>query len=251
MAALDHEHREAARIAAGAGRLLLDHARRAQEMSSEALRDTADRLAHEHIVGELATAFPDDAVLSEEGFRGPAGRVGADRVWIVDPLDGTWEYGQGRPDWAVHVALWRRGSLCAGAVALPALDELHATGVARPLWPPPPPRPRMVVSRTRAHPLALAVGTALDAEVVPMGSAGAKAAAVLAGRAEVYAHSGGQYEWDSAAPVAVAQAAGLHASRLDGTPLQYNRADPWLPDLLVCRVELAEPAIAAVLAAAG
>lgn len=245
------EHAESARVASTAGELLLDLVRSAHGLSADALRDTADRLAHEHIIAALADVFPADAVLSEEGATGPDGRVGAERVWIVDPLDGTWEYGQGRSDWAVHVALWCRGELRAGAVVLPALGEVHATGATRPVLPPPPARPRMVVSRSRPHPLALAVGAALEAEVVPMGSAGAKAAAVIAGRAEVYAHAGGQYEWDSAAPVAVARAAGLHASRLDGTPLRYNRADPWLPDLLVCRAELAEAAVAAVLAAAG
>lgn len=251
MPAWEHEDREAARIASEAGRLLLDLAGSGHGMAADTLRDEADRMAHAHITAALATAFPGDAVLSEEGATGPEGRIGADRVWIVDPLDGTWEYGQGRSDWAVHVAFWCEGALRTGAVALPALGELHATGAPPPLLPAPPPRIRMVVSRSRAHPLALAVGEALGAEIIPMGSAGAKAAAVLAGRADVYAHAGGQYEWDSAAPVAVAHAAGLHASRLDGTPLRYNRADPWLPDLLVCRPDLAEAAVAAVLSAAG
>lgn len=250
MPAWEAEHHAAARIAADAGHAVLELAR-TSGLEPSVLREVADRESHERITAALAEAFPDDAVRSEEGIRDASAHPGTDRVWIVDPLDGTWEYGQGRDDWGVHVAFWSAGALRAGAVALPARGEVHGTGLPpRPL-PPLPPRVRMVVSRTRAHPQALAVGHALGAEVVPMGSAGAKVGALLSGMAEVYAHAGGQYEWDSAAPVAAAQAAGLHASRLDGTPLAYNRPDPWLPDLLVCRAELAEAAVAAVLAAAG
>lgn len=249
------EHTAAATIAASTGRVLLDL--RASATAEGDLRAMADRAAQEHIAGVLARDFPADAVLSEEAADGPA-RQAAERVWIIDPLDGTWEYGLGRHDWGVHVAFWQGGDLRAGAVALPAIGELYTTGQggvpgrgaapdARaaghdgPL--------RMVVSRSRAHPLVLAAAGALGAEVIRVGSAGAKAMAVVAGRAELYAHAGGQHEWDSAAPVAVARAAGLHASRLDGTPLRYNLPDPWLPDLLVCRPELAEAAVAAVLAA--
>jgi 3'(2'), 5'-bisphosphate nucleotidase len=214
------------------------------------LRARGDRQAHEAIVAELAHLAPGDAVLSEEGRDDPA-RLDAGRVWIVDPLDGTREFGEaGRSDWAVHVALWQAGMLAAGAVALPALGVLLST--AEP--PVPPPRPegpiRLLVSRTRPPALAERISTVLDLELVPMGSAGAKAMAVVRGDADVYAHSGGQYEWDSAAPVAVAVAAGLHASRLDGSALRYNQPDPWLPDLLICRPELAATMLEAIRQAA-
>jgi len=165
-------------------------------------------------------------------------------VWIVDPLDGTREYSEGRSDWAVHVALWQDGDLVAGAVALPALDVVltsdpPATVPGRPDGAP----LRMAVSRSRPPALATQVAEALGAELVPMGSAGFKVSAVIRGEADLYVHGGGQYEWDSAAPVAVARAAGLHTSRLDGSPLLYNRTDPYLPDLLVCRPELAAQAL--------
>ena len=188
-------------------------------------------------------------MLSEEGSAesGPSGtdRLGAERVWIVDPLDGTREFSEPpRGDWAVHVALVVRGVLVAGAVALPAQGITLGTGTPPPMPAPPPERPRVIVSRSRPPAIALAVAEALGADLVEMGSAGAKAAAVVMGAADVYPHAGGQYEWDSAAPVAVAAAAGLHTSRLDGSPLVYNRPDPYLPDLLVCRVELADDVLA-------
>ena len=182
---------------------------------------------------------PDDAVLSEESVDDHV-RLQRDRVWIIDPLDGTREYNeQPREDWAVHVALAVRGTPVAGAVALPASGVVLHTG-----HPPVVPdrgagRLRLVVSRTRPTAIAEQLAVALDAELVPMGSAGAKAMAVVRGDVDVYAHSGGQYEWDSCAPVAVAAAAGLHVSRLDGSPLVYNQPDPYLPDLLICRPELA------------
>ena len=247
-----NEHAAAARIAASTGRVLLDL--RASAGAAADLRAMADRAAQDHIARELTREFPHDPVLSEEAADRPA-RSAAARVWIIDPLDGTWEYGLGRPDWGVHVAFWQGGDLRAGAVALPALGELYATGPSDAAGPQAggcsSGRLRMVVSRSRAHPVVLAAAETLGAEVVRLGSAGAKAMAVVAGRAELYAHAGGQHEWDSAAPVAVARAAGLHASRLDGTPLRYNRPDPWLPDLLLCRPELAEAAVAAVHAATG
>ena len=178
-------------------------------------------------------------MLSEEGADDPV-RLRSERVWIVDPLDGTREFSElGRHDWAVHVALWQSGELVAGAVALPAQGVTLATpGIA-----PPPAHqgpPRIVVSRTRPPAIALQVRDRLGGTLVEMGSAGAKVAAVIQGLADVYVHAGGQYEWDSAAPVAVARAAGLHTSRIDGSALQYNRPDPLLPDLVVCRPELAD-----------
>jgi 3'(2'), 5'-bisphosphate nucleotidase len=174
-------------------------------------------------------------------------RLTADRVWIVDPLDGTREYGDGRHDWAVHVALWADGELVAAAVALPALGEVLVTDPALPVPPAvPAARPRIAVSRTRPPAEATTVAAALDGDLVPLGSAGYKAVAVARGEVDAYVHAGGMYQWDSAAPVAVARAAGLTTCRLDGTPLVYNDPDPWLPDLVVCRPELAGPILAAV-----
>ena len=189
-----------------------------------------DRTAQIFLAAQLAEHRPDDAVLSEEA-PDDLRRLTADRVWIIDPLDGSREYAEpGRTDWAVHVALWERGELVAGAVALPA----H-----RPKPRAPYRRPRIVVSRTRPPAFARQVAEAIGGVLVPMGSAGAKAMAVVRGEADAYLHAGGMYEWDSAAPVHVARAAGLHASRADGRPLHYNQPDPWLPDLLICRPELA------------
>src|SRR5690606_26054797 len=204
-----------------------------------------DRRSHELLAAELAAARPEDAVLSEEGVADLA-RLRAPRVWIIDPLDGTREYGEvPRTDWAVHVALVIDGEPAAGAVALPARDRTLSTHRPPPAPPPSRGAPRLVVSRTRPPAEAARIAEALGGDLVPLGSAGAKAMAVVLGEAEVYAHSGGQYEWDSAAPVAVAKAAGLHVSRLDGSPLAYNRPDPYLPDLLVCRRDLASRVIAA------
>jgi 3'(2'), 5'-bisphosphate nucleotidase len=186
-------------------------------------------------------------VLSEEGADDPA-RLQAPRVWIVDPLDGTREFGEpGRTDWAVHVALWERGELTAGAVALPAQGRVLSTA-APPAPPDARPRrtPRFVVSRTRPPEFAARLAEKTGAELVPLGSAGAKAAAVICGEAEAYVHSGGQYEWDSAAPVVVALAAGLHASRIDGGKLRYNQATPSLPDILICQAALAGALLEAI-----
>jgi 3'(2'), 5'-bisphosphate nucleotidase len=215
----------------------------------------ADRQSHELLVAELARLRPDDAVLSEEGADDPA-RLTADRVWIVDSLDGTREYGEpGRTDWAVHVALWERGELTAGAVALPAEDRVLSTadpavgGAAARHEP-----PRLLVSRSRPPEFVQQLAERLGAELVPLGSAGAKAAAVISGGADAYVHSGGQYEWDSAAPVAVARAAGLHTSRIDGSSLRYNQAHPSVPDILISTAGLAPTLLAtisSVLRAAG
>ncbi|WP_448660500.1 3'(2'),5'-bisphosphate nucleotidase CysQ [Sphingomonas sp. CJ99] len=207
----------------------------------KALGQAGDVLANRLILDRLAAERPDDAVLSEESDDGPA-RLTSRRVWIIDPLDGTREYAEGRDDWAVHIGLAIDGVAAIGAVALPALDRVFDTATVAPA-PAPAPRLRMLVSRTRPGAEALAVATALDAELVPMGSAGAKAMAVVAGTADIYLHSGGQYEWDNCAPAAVAMAAGLHASRIDGSPLAYNRADVSLPDFLICAPALAAPII--------
>ena len=240
----------AAELATAAGQLLMAIRAELADAPAEALKAAGDKGSHDYLMEALAAARPDDAVLSEEGVDDPA-RLAADRVWIVDPLDGTREFSElDREDWAVHVALWSRAGgqgpdLVAGAVALPAQGVTLATpAVAAP--PPPPGTPRILVSRTRPPAAALQVREQLDGILVEMGSAGAKVAAVVQGRAEVYVHAGGQYEWDSAAPVAVARAAGLHTSRIDGSPLRYNRPDPLLPDLLVCRPEYAAAVLAAL-----
>jgi 3'(2'), 5'-bisphosphate nucleotidase len=274
------DHALAHDLAERAGRLLLDL--RAQGGDPAALKDAGDRSSHEFLMAELAKARPADAILSEEGIDNKA-RLTADRVWIVDPLDGTREFGEPpRTDWAVHVALWQRsgnagaageptsasepgaaGELTAGAVALPAQGLTLSTrdaakrpdrrgdssrpsagvpagtspsgsGAQRPL--------RMVVSRTRASQLVKDVAALLNADLVPCGSAGAKAATVIQAENDVYLHSGGFYEWDTAAPVAVARAAGLHVSRIDGSDVAYNQDNPYSPDILVCR-----PAIAGLL----
>ena len=234
------DHRLAADLATEAGRLLMTLREELLDAGAATLKREGDRRSHELLMARLAEAAPDDAVLSEEG-RDHAARLRAARTWIVDPLDGTREFSEPpRVDWAVHVALVAGGGPIAGAVALPAQGTTLSTAQPPPTPPPPPARPRVIVSRSRPPAVALAIAEALDGELVEMGSAGAKVAAVVMGQADVYAHAGGQYEWDSCAPVAVASAAGLHTSRIDGSPLVYNRADPWLPDLLVCPPSLVE-----------
>ncbi len=229
----------AARLASQAGGLLLDIRAELADASAAVRKAAGDKRSHDFLIEALGSERPNDAVLSEEGTDDPI-RLTSERVWIVDPLDGTREFSEfGRDDWAVHVALWQNGDLVAGAVALPAQGTTLATpDVAAP--PQAPAKPRIVVSRTRPPAIALEVRDALGGVLVEMGSAGAKVASVVQGLSDVYVHAGGQYEWDSAAPVAVARAAGLHTSRIDGTPLEYNRPDPLLPDLIVCRPELAE-----------
>ena len=227
----------ARQLATDAGRLLLRI--RAAETDATTARDRGDRESSDWLVQQLRQHRPTDVVVSEEQQDDPA-RLRADRVWIVDPLDGTREFGEpNRVDWAVHVALWQGGELTAGAVALPALGETYASDEALVV-----PRhvervPRIAVSRTRPPQLVHRVAEQLGAELVPMGSAGAKVLAVLRGFADVYVHAGGQYEWDSAAPIVLARAAGLHTARLDGSRLTYNNPELWLPDLVVCRPGLA------------
>jgi len=231
----------AADIATTAGATLLRL--RAGGGVAEQLKAAGDAASQRCIADVLAARFPADAVLSEEAAD-DSDRLTNRRVWIIDPLDGTREYSEPpRDDWAVHVALVEDGDLVAGAVALPALGLTLSTTGPFPELPPLNRPPRVLVSRTRPTEHASAVADSLGGELLPMGSAGAKAMAVVRGAAEVYAHSGGQWEWDSAAPVAVAAAAGLHVSRLDGSPLRYNQANPWLPDVLICRPELAATVI--------
>ncbi|WNM27167.1 3'(2'),5'-bisphosphate nucleotidase CysQ [Demequina capsici] len=237
----------AASIARRAGRVLLEVRAQAERdgVTGRELKDLGDARAQAAIAGWLAVEAPGDAVLSEEAKDSPE-RLAADRVWIIDPLDGTREYSEGRDDWAVHVAVWERGDLVAGAVAIPGedlvLDSATVVGASGAIADP----PRMAVSRSRPPALVEHLRATLGLEVAPMGSAGVKIAAVVRGQVDAYVHAGGQYEWDSAAPVAVARAAGLHTSRIDGTPLTYNRPDPYLPDLVVCRPELAAQILAAI-----
>lgn len=239
------DHELAAQLATDAGRLLLGVRVEFSGAEASERKAAGDKRSHDFLMAELARERPADAVLSEEGADDPI-RLRSERVWIVDPLDGTREFSElGREDWAVHVALWQSGELVAGAVALPAQGITLATpSVASP--PASGGKPRVVVSRTRPPAIALAVRDALDGVLVEMGSAGAKVASVVQGVSDVYVHAGGQFEWDSAAPVAVAKAAGLFTSRIDGSALAYNQPDPKLPDLVVCRPELADAVLAAI-----
>jgi 3'(2'), 5'-bisphosphate nucleotidase len=227
----------AAHLADTAGKLLLA-VRESGVFSDRSLGKAGDQTANQFLVHAILEQRPDDGLLSEE-MKCDGSRLAHRRVWIIDPVDGTREYGEGRPDWAVHVGLAIDGVAAIGAVALPGLG-LTLTSNAPAALPPAQDPPRMLVSRTRPAREAVAVAEALGGELVAMGSAGAKTMAVVRGEAEIYLHTGGQYEWDSCAPVAVAHAAGLHVSRVDGSPLRYNAKDAYLPDLLICRVELAE-----------
>lgn len=243
------DHRLARELAEEAGRRLVSL--RTGDSDADTLRKAGDRSSHEFLTTELAAARPGDVVLSEEGMDDKS-RLTADRVWIVDPLDGTREFGEaGRADWAVHVALWERaaGGLTAGAVALPAQGKVLSTvDAAGPVASPGASRQRLriVVSRTRPAQLVRLLAGKLDADLIPCGSAGAKTATVLLGQADAYVHAGGFYEWDTAAPVAVAHAAGFHASRVDGAALTYNQADVLMPDILVCRPALAGALLEAI-----
>ena len=240
---LADDHRFAAWAATVAGERLTQV--RTEGLQGKELKDAGDQAAHDLLVALLAEHRPGDAVLSEEGKDDKA-RLGADRVWIVDPLDGTREFSEPpRDDWAVHVALWSRtgdhtGELVAGAVAQPGLDTTFHTGEPPVVPARTAPRPRIAVSRSRPPAFVQALAEEIGADLVPMGSAGAKVISVARDVSDAYVHAGGQYEWDSAAPVAVARAAGLFTSRVDGTPLVYNQDDVWLPDLIVCRPELAD-----------
>ncbi len=237
-----NDHELAAAVATATGTLLNDVRQQMIDQGTDhwTLKDVGDVSAHQFIMEVLGRTRPDDKVLSEEGAD-LSDRLDAERVWIVDPVDGTREFAEPpRHDWAVHIALVKNGEPVVGAVALPAEGITLATSPAPELPPAHGGAPRVIVSRTRRPPAAQMLARRLEAEYIEMGSAGAKAMAVVRGTADIYAHSGGQFEWDSCAPVAVAQAAGLHCSRLDGSPMLYNNPDPYLPDLLICRQEWAE-----------
>ena len=239
----------AAHLAACAGRILIE-VRASGLFEGKALGLAGDQIANQFLVHALHAARPDDGLLSEES-KDTEERLAKSRVWIVDPVDGTREYGEERADWAVHIGLAVDGVAEVGAVALPGLENglvLRSDQPVDPVHRDGP--PRMLISRTRPAAEALAVAEHLGAQLVALGSAGAKAMAVVRGEAEIYLHSGGQFEWDSCAPVAVARAHGLHTSRIDGSPLVYNRPDTYMPDLLICRPEWSEPVLAVVRAMA-
>jgi 3'(2'), 5'-bisphosphate nucleotidase len=238
----------AVRLAVQTGRGLVDLRQRmaAEGAHTWQVMDGGDTAAQRFIADELTRLRPDDPVLSEEGLEDPR-RFTMDRAWIIDPLDGTREYGEpGRTDWAVHIALWADGDFTAAAVSLPALGVVFSTDPAPQLPPAERERPILVTSRSRAPYAAAVVAHALDAQPVRLGSAGAKAMSVVNGETDIYVHDGGMYQWDSAAPAAVALAAGLHVSRIDGSPIVYNGRDPWLPDFIVCRREWAQPVLSAL-----
>ncbi len=244
------DHRLAAELAESTGALLLKTRATLldDDKKLDEIKAVGDQTAHHHLMERLAELRPDDAVLSEEASaaeRHDGSRLTAPRIWIIDPVDGTREYGEGRDDWAVHVALVEAGIPTAGAVALPGAGLVLSTGEP-PIAPAPADPLRIVVSRTRPAAEAERVAEVLGAELLPMGSAGAKAMAVVRGLADVYIHSGGQFEWDSAAPVAVARSAGLSCTRIDGTDLHYNRVDTYLPDLLICHPENAQAILEAI-----
>lgn len=238
------DHQFAAWAATAAGELLKGVRRSGLE--GKELKDAGDLASHDFLMSILAEHRPEDAVLSEEG-KDDRGRLGSSRVWIIDPVDGTREFSEPpRDDWAIHVALWENGDLVAGAVAQPGLGTTFSTAEPSVVPPRSSERPRIAVSRTRPPDFVTALAEAIGADLVPMGSAGAKVISVVRDVTDAYVHAGGQYEWDSAAPVVVARAAGLHTSRADGAELHYNQSDVLLPDLLVCRPELAEPITAFV-----
>ena len=210
------------------------------------LKDEGDVAGHRYIMSALTAARPDDIILSEEAADNRK-RLSADRVWIIDPIDGTNEFAEHpRHDWAIHIALWESGELTAASVALPTLGITFDASPAAVVPPSTREKPLLVTSRSRNPYCAVMVANALGCDVARLGSAGAKAMAIVMGEADIYVHDGGMYQWDSAAPSAVAKAAGLHVSRIDGSPLKYNQESLWLPDFLVCRIELAEPALKAL-----
>ncbi|MFT4658798.1 MAG: 3'(2'), 5'-bisphosphate nucleotidase [Ilumatobacter sp.] len=233
----------AARLAVQTGEILMDIREPLFQSGASQweVKDAGDAAAQEFLARELLEHRPDDAVLSEEEGQTDQRRFDADRVWIIDPLDGTREFSEpGRSDWAVHVALWERDHFGAAAVSLPAINAVYCTDPAPVMPAYERDRPRLITSRSRAPYSAVLVAEGLGCDAVRLGSAGAKAMALIMGEADIYVHDGGMYQWDSAAPAAVAVAAGFYASRLDGSPLVYNDRDPWLPDFIVCRPELAE-----------
>ncbi len=210
------------------------------------LKDEGDIAGHRYIMSALTAARPDDVILSEEAADNRK-RLSADRVWIIDPIDGTNEFAEHpRHDWAIHIALWESGELTAASVALPTLGITFDASPAAVVPPSKREKPLLVTSRSRNPYCAVMVANALGCDVARLGSAGAKAMTIVMGEADIYVHDGGMYQWDSAAPSAVAQAAGLHVSRIDGSELKYNQESLWLPDFLVCRTEFAEAALKAL-----
>ena len=238
----------ASRVATEAGAMLVELR---DELVAEGihywdLKDEGDVAGHRYIMSALTSARPDDVILSEEAADNRR-RLSAERVWIIDPIDGTNEFAEHpRHDWAIHIALWEAGELTAASVALPTLGITFDASPAAVVPPSTRAKPLLVTSRSRNPYCAVMVANALGCDVARLGSAGAKAMAVVMGEADIYVHDGGMYQWDSAAPSAVAKAAGLHVSRIDGSELKYNQESLWLPDFLVCRTEFAEAALKAL-----
>jgi 3'(2'), 5'-bisphosphate nucleotidase len=238
----------ASRVATEAGAMLVELRDElvAQGIHYWDLKDEGDVAGHRYIMSALTAARPDDVILSEEAADNRR-RLSAKRVWIIDPIDGTTEFAEHpRHDWAIHIALWEAGELTAASVALPTLRVTFDASPAAVVPPSTRAKPLLVTSRSRNPYCAVMVANALGCDVARLGSAGAKAMAIVMGEADIYVHDGGMYQWDSAAPSAVAKAAGLHVSRIDGSPLKYNQESLWLPDFLVCRTEFAEPALKAL-----
>lgn len=239
----------AARLAIQTGQILMDIREPlfASGASQWDVKDAGDAAAQDFIAEQLRLHRPDDAVLSEEEGQTDQRRFHTDRVWIIDPLDGTREFSEpGRTDWAVHIALWEKDHFGAAAVSLPAVNAVFCTDPAPPMPKIERDRPVLITSRNRAPYSAVLVAEGLGCDAVRLGSAGAKAMALVMGQADIYVHDGGMHQWDSAAPAAVAMAAGFHATRLDGSPLVYNARDPWYPDFIVCRPELADSVLRSI-----
>lgn len=241
---LDDDHALALELAREAGRMLLV-LQATSGLGGAALGAEGDRIANDYLMGMLRLRRGHDATLSEEEQDGPD-RLSCRRVWIVDPLDGTREFSEGRDDWAVHVALAQDGEAVAGAVALPARNLCFGTHMAQHATEWTPHAPRILISRSRACDEAQHIADVLGGSISLMGSAGAKAMAIIRGDADIYINSGGLNEWDAAAPIAVARAFGLHASRIDGSPIRFNQRTPFIPDLLICHPAMARPVMAAV-----
>ena len=248
----EDDHLLAANLAESAGRMLVDCRSGAagQLLGGSSLAHEGDQRAHLHLLTRLQEARPDDAVLSEEGAD-DAQRLDSSRLWVIDPLDGSRDYGFGNDEWAVHVGLVEDGKIVAGAVALSALDLLFHTGEGE--GPAcavdennPNRRPVIVTARSRVNAEGMLLAHELGADVFACGSAGVKAMLVVNGTADAYVHASPLYEWDVCAPAAVAQSAGLHVSDAAGDPLVFNQARPVVNSFLVCRPELVDDILSAL-----
>lgn len=237
-----NDHRIAANLALRAGQALLEY--REAELDKPFydqwdVRDGGDRLAHELLVDELAGLCPHDIVMSEEGRDNPA-RLEADRTWIVDPLDGTYDFPFADSiEWAVHVALVEDGLPTAAAVSVPGFDQVFATDSGPCAARGERDAPLVVSGRSNGY-FGAEVARALDGGLTACGSSGVKAMLVVAGQVDVYVHGSGLYEWDVCAPAAVAEAAGLVVTDIHGDEIRYNKPDPVVGGFVVSRPEFAD-----------